>query len=167
MSQFYRTIRQGVGDAVLMGCNTVGHLGAGIFELQRIGDDTSGRDWNRTRKMGVNTLAFRLPQHPAFFLAGPRLRADLEKRPDGMTRQWMELVAKSGAGLFISADPAKVTPEEKDLLKSALTTAAEFPPQAEPLDWMETTAPERWRLGDKTARFTWFGKEGVDPFAKG
>ncbi|PYT32182.1 MAG: hypothetical protein DMG58_10690 [Acidobacteria bacterium] len=28
---------------------------------------TSGRDWNRTRRMGVNTLAFRGVQHGAFF----------------------------------------------------------------------------------------------------
>ena len=67
VSQFYRVLRKGVGDAVLLGCNTVGHLGAGIFEVQRTGDDTSGRDWNRTRRMGVNTLAFRLPQHRNFF----------------------------------------------------------------------------------------------------
>ena len=28
---------------------------------------TSGVEWERTRNMGVNTLAFRLPQHRAFF----------------------------------------------------------------------------------------------------
>ena len=33
----------------------------------RTGDDTSGRIWERTRRMGVNTLAFRLPQHNAFY----------------------------------------------------------------------------------------------------
>jgi alpha-galactosidase len=64
---FYRAIREAAGDVMLLGCNTVGHLAAGVFELQRIGDDTSGRDWNRTRKMGVNTLAFRGPQHNTFF----------------------------------------------------------------------------------------------------
>jgi alpha-galactosidase len=71
VSQCYRAIREAVGDVIIIGCNTVGHLGAGIFEVQRIGDDTSGRDWNRTRKMGVNAVGFRLPQHRAFFLADP------------------------------------------------------------------------------------------------
>jgi alpha-galactosidase len=66
--------------------------------------------------------------------------------------------------LFISADPAEVTSEEKGLLKTALAAAARIQPEAEPLDWMETTTPERWRLGGKTARFSWFGEEGVDFF---
>ena len=56
----YEAIRASAGPAELIGCNTIGHLGAGLFELQRIGDDTSGNEWSRTRKMGVNTLAFRL-----------------------------------------------------------------------------------------------------------
>jgi hypothetical protein len=65
----YRAVRQGAGDPVLIGCNTMGHLAAGLVEAQRIGDDTSGRDWSRTRKMGVNTLAFRMAQHDTFFAA--------------------------------------------------------------------------------------------------
>ena len=65
--RLYRTLREGAGDGVLIGCNTIGHLAAGLFEIQRTGDDTSGREWERTRRMGVNTLAFRLPQHGAFF----------------------------------------------------------------------------------------------------
>ncbi|MGO8791208.1 MAG: hypothetical protein ACLQVL_28020 [Terriglobia bacterium] len=164
--QFYRVLRQAVGDAVLLGCNTVGHLGAGIFESQRTGDDTSGRDWNRTRKMGVNTLAFRLPQHRTFFLVDPDCAPLSKAVPLSLTRQWLDVVARSGAVLFISANPAEVTPEEKRLLKSALATAARVQPEAEPLDWMETTSPERWRLGGTTARYTWFGKEGVDFFPK-
>ena len=52
------------GDKIaIIGCNTVSHLTAGLFEVYRSGDDTSGREWERTVKMGVNTLAFRLPQH--------------------------------------------------------------------------------------------------------
>jgi alpha-galactosidase len=163
--QFYRAIRLAVGDAVLIGCNTVGHLGAGIFELQRTGDDTSGHAWNRTRKMGVNTLAFRLPQHRNFFLVDPDCAPVSKSVPLEMTRQWLDVVARSGAALFISADPSDVTSEEKALLKTALTTAAQIQPEAEPLDWMETTSPGRWRLGGKTANFNWFGAKGVDFFS--
>ncbi|MDR3675915.1 MAG: hypothetical protein P4N24_10530, partial [Acidobacteriota bacterium] len=138
----------------------------GIFEVQRTGDDTSGHEWDRTRKMGVNTLAFRLPQHRAFFLADPDCAPISRSVPPEMTRQWFDLVARSGTALFISANPAEVTGEEKRMMKEALATAARIQPEAEPLDWMETTSPERWRLGGKTARFTWFGKEGVDFFPK-
>ena len=63
----YRVIREASGDTPLIGCNTLSHLSAGIFEIQRTGDDTSGREWARTRKMGINTLAFRLPQHRSFY----------------------------------------------------------------------------------------------------
>ena len=51
--------------------------------------------------------------------------------------------SRSGAALFISAEPAEVTPEERKLLKTALTAAARVQPEAEPLDWMETTSPPR------------------------
>lgn len=55
-----RTIAEASGNASIMGCNTLGHLAAGLFEIQRTGDDTSGKWWERTRYMGVNTLAFRM-----------------------------------------------------------------------------------------------------------
>ena len=72
MLDLYRTIRtQLPGTPWCIGCNTIGHLAAGLVEAQRIGDDTSGREWSRTRKMGVNTLAFRMPQHNTFFAADP------------------------------------------------------------------------------------------------
>jgi alpha-galactosidase len=164
--QFYRAIREAAGGALVIGCNTVGHLGAGIFELQRIGDDTSGRDWNRTRKMGVNTLAFRLPQHRAFFLADPDCVPFTKAVPLGMTRQWLDLVVKSGMALFISADPSAVAAEEKQMLTSALATAAGAQPDAEPLDWMETMSPKQWRLEGKSTSFDWFGEEGADPLAR-
>ena len=55
----YQAIRTAAGEEMLiLSCNVVGHLGAGIFDIQRTGDDTSGKVWERTRRMGVNTLAF-------------------------------------------------------------------------------------------------------------
>src|SRR5262249_2905389 len=63
----YRAIREAAGeDSLLLGCNTVGHLCAGIFDSQRTGDDTSGRSWERNCRNGVNTLAFRYAQHRSF-----------------------------------------------------------------------------------------------------
>jgi alpha-galactosidase len=165
MLRFYQAIREAVGDTILIGCNTVGHLGAGVFELQRIGDDTSGRDWNRTRKMGVNTLAFRLPQHRAFFQVDPDCVPFTKAVPLEMTRQWLQLVAQSGTALFISADPAAVTAEEEKMLKSALAAAGGAQPEAEPLDWMETMSPQRWSLRDRMVDFDWFGKDGADPLS--
>ena len=158
--ELYRTIRKSAGDAAIIGCNTIGHLAAGLVEAQRIGDDTSGREWSRTRKMGVNTLAFRMPQHNAFFAADPDCVPITRDIPWELTRQWLDLVARSGTALFISADPAAVQPEHKPALKAALAEAAKgqvLP--AVPLDWMDTTTPERWLLGGKETRFNWYQDE--------
>lgn len=35
----------------------IGHLAACLVKLNRVGDDTSGVDWERTRKYGVHALA--------------------------------------------------------------------------------------------------------------
>jgi alpha-galactosidase len=164
--QFYRAIREAVGNTILIGCNTVGHIGAGIFEIQRIGDDVSGRDWNRTRRMGVNVLGFRLPQHRAFFLADPDCVPVTKAVPFEMTRQWCGLVTRSGTVLFISADPAVVTAKDKTMLKAALAAGSQLRATAEPLDWMEMMSPSRWKFANKRSNFHWFGKEGANPFSK-
>ena len=50
ITELYRAIRKAAGEAVLIGCNTVGHLAAGLVEVQRIGDDTSGRRRRAVRR---------------------------------------------------------------------------------------------------------------------
>ncbi len=151
----YQTIRDAAEDVILIGCNTVGHLGAGLFELQRTGDDTSGQEWERTRKMGVNTLAYRMAQHGAFFAADADCVGLTNNVPWQLNRQWLELLAASGTPLFVSADPTAVGPEQRAALKQAFGRAAAAQPAAEPLDWMETTCPRRWRFGNDTREFEW------------
>ena len=85
--RLYRTLRDGAGNGLLLGCNTMGHLGAGLFEVQRTGDDTSGRVWERTRRMGINTLAYRLPQNRTFFLSDPDCAAHTDRTPWKFDRQ--------------------------------------------------------------------------------
>ncbi len=153
---FYRCLRDAAGPAYLIGCNTIGHLGAGLFELQRTGDDTSGREWERTRKMGINTLAFRAPQHETFFLADADcvgLSADI---PWKLNRQWLDLLARSGTPLFVSADPAALGAEQRQALREAFTLAARPKPGAEPLDWLDTLCPARWRLDGQEYAFDWY-----------
>jgi alpha-galactosidase len=163
--RLYRTLREGARNAVLLGCNTIGHLGAGLFEIQRTGDDTSGRVWERTRRMGVNTLAFRLPQHGAFFSSDPDCAAHTEKTPWELDRQFLDLVARSGAALFISADPRTLSPEQKAAFSAAMQTALSggTPGGGEPLDWLTTTAPRRWRLGTETVTYNWEEPAGASP----
>lgn len=159
----YRAIREGAGDAIVIGCNAFGHLGAGCFDLQRTGDDTSGRAWERTRKMGVNTLAFRGLQHGAFFAADPDCVGDAGPMPWAFNRQFLDLVARSGMPLFISFDPGRITGAQRAALRAALATAAQPQPVAEPLDWLDTTCPQIWRLGNEVVRYDWYGDAGVKP----
>jgi alpha-galactosidase len=165
MRDLYAGLRQAAGNAMLLGCNTVGHLGAGLFELQRTGDDTSGRDWNRTRKMGVNTLAFRAPQQGAFFAIDADCVGLTKQVPWTFNRQWLDLLARSGTPLFVSAAPDAVGPEQRAALQRAFATAARLRPTAEPLDWLENSEPEKWKLNGELVRYDWFGKEGANPLS--
>jgi alpha-galactosidase len=154
--KLYQAIREAAGDAILIGCNTVGHLAAGMVEVQRIGDDTSGREWARTRKMGVNTLGFRLPQHNTFFVADADCVPLTNDIPWDLTRQWLDLVARSGTALFVSVDPDALHASQKPQLQAALRAASQTIEPGTPLDWLETTTPESWRLEGKPARFNWY-----------
>lgn len=157
----YDDIRKGAGEhTLLLGCNTIGHLAAGIFEAQRIGDDTSGEDWNRTRKMGVNVLAFRGLQHGAFFAADADCVGITSQVPWSFNQQWMDLLSRSGTPFFVSADPSTLTAEQRKSIGESLRRAAAIQPVAEPLDWLETTAPERWRFGSVEKTYDWYGSFG-------
>ncbi len=163
--RLYRTLRTGAGDAVLLGCNTIGHLGAGLFELQRTGDDTSGLTWERTRRMGINTLAFRLPQHGTFFASDPDCAAHTGQTPWEFDRQYLDLVARSGTALFVSVDPRTIEPGQKAAFRAAMQTALSggSPGGCEPLDWLHTTAPRVWRFGGEQVTYHWEEPAGADP----
>lgn len=160
----YNAIRRAASDAIVIGCNTIGHLGAGIFELQRTGDDTSGREWERTRKYGINTLAFRMPQHGTFFAADADCVGLTNEVPWDFNKQWLDLLSKSGTPLFVSALPAAVGKAQEKAIKLAFENASRPMPGGEPLDWMETTCPRKWSLNGEVIHFDWFGDEGIKLF---
>lgn len=162
----YGAIREAAGDAVLIGCNTFGHLGAGLFELQRTGDDTSGREFHRTRRMGVNTLAFRAPQHGTFFTVDADCAAVTPDVPWELASRWLDLVARSGTALFVSPDPRALNADTRAAIERAFAAAAQPQPLAEPLDWMETTTPGRWRIHGARVDYDWYGAEGATPFPR-
>jgi alpha-galactosidase len=151
----YKAIREAAGTIYLIGCNTMSHLSAGIFELNRIGDDTSGKDWSRTRKMGVNTLGFRMVQHETFYEADGDCVGLTKDIPWNKNKLWMELLAKSSAPLFISAQPEAIGEEQKKFIKQCFAEAANAQPVAEPLDWLTNPFPSKWRLEGQVVNFNW------------
>jgi alpha-galactosidase len=161
IDDLYGTIRSASGDALVIGCNTVSHLSAGHFEICRIGDDTSGTEWARTRKMGVNTLAFRGAQHGAFYVADADCVGVTNAVPWSMNRQWLDLLARSGTMLFVSLAPDALGADQRRDLKEALALAAVAHPLAEPLDWVKSVYPTRWRLMGAERSYDWVGADGA------
>lgn len=151
------------GEALILGCNTIGHLGAGYMHINRTGDDTSGVIWERTRFMGVNTLAFRLPQHGKFY----EIDADCVGIDGGiswsMNKQWADVLAKSGTPLFISVRPNILDETEKQELHEILKVASKQEHHVIPVDWEETTCPEHWQDKDHDidCKYQWFEKTGL------
>ena len=164
VSDYYRLICDAAGEeTVLIGCNASGHLIAGLAHLNRTGDDTSGIEWERTRRYGVNTLAFR-QAHGAFFAPDADcvgVRGDI---PWALNREWLRAVAQSGTPLFVSVKPGVCGEEEKRDLREALARAARQTDTLEPLDWMENTCPDRWLLNGEETRYEWYPAEGAESF---
>ncbi len=163
----YQAIRSAAGDEMLiLSCNVVGHLGAGIFDMQRTGDDTSGKIWERTRRMGVNTLAFRIPQHGSFFVVDADCVAITQAVPWQLTRQWLELVAGSGTALFVSPEAAATGSEQKKALAEAFATVTAPGTSSAPADWFRSTTPELWLEGTSKSekRYEWCAPDGAYPF---
>lgn len=151
------------GELLILGCNTIGHLGAGYMHINRTGDDTSGVDWERTRFMGVNTLAFRLPQHGKFY----EIDADCVGIDGGiswsMNKQWADVLAQSGTPLFISVRPNILDETEKQELHEILKVASKQEHHVIPVDWEETTCPEHWQDKDHDidCKYQWFEEAGL------
>ncbi|MES2267184.1 MAG: hypothetical protein V4520_10505 [Bacteroidota bacterium] len=155
INHLYGAIRESAGDMYIIGCNTMSHLSAGVFELNRTGDDTSGKEWARTKKMGVNTLGFRMPQNNTFYAADGDCVGLTKDVPWDKNKQWMQLLAESGSPLFISAELDILDAEKKSAIRQAFINAAKVQPNGEPLDWMTNQFPEKWKLNNRIVTFKW------------
>jgi hypothetical protein len=87
--------------------------------------------------------------------AGTALRIRFQSRPG---------VANA---LFVSVDPAARTDRTDTDLAAAIRIAldAGTPGGVEPLDWLSTTAPRRWRAGAETLIYDWAEPWGAAPLA--
>lgn len=149
----YRLIKNACGDMIIIGCNTVSHLCAGLVQINRTGDDTSGVEWERTKKMGVNTLAFRLAQNNAFYMVDADCVGILDDKISwDKNRQWLDLLSKSNTALFLSC--CKVTDEQKSDISYAFRIFQQDH-NIMPIDWYETRTPEKWLIDNEKISYTW------------
>ena len=161
----YTGIREAAGpDRLILGCNTVGHLAQGLFDISRTGDDTSGRVWERTRRMGINTLAFRLPQHGAFFVQDADCVGITPAIPWDRNRQWMDVLARSGTALFISPGEGARTPEHKAAIRDAFQLAADGGSAARPATWLQESTPQEWQAASQQLKYDWCSPDGAWPY---
>lgn len=160
VKDFYKLILENAGDAVILGCNTFSHLSAGLVHANRTGDDTSGNEWARTRKMGVNTLAFRLCQNGAFYAADADCVGITGNIDWAFNSQWLTLLAHSGTALFVSCRPSEAKGEIYSDLADAFVPASQQKDELIPLDWMENSYPCRYLINGEEVTFDWFGNSG-------
>jgi alpha-galactosidase len=165
VAELYRDIRATVGEnRIVIGCNSVGHLSAGIFDGSRTGDDVSGRNWERTRRMGVNTLGFRLPQNGIFFATDADCVPITPDIPWSFTEQWLRAVAESGSILLISPQPGAIGAEQKRAIRTAFSQCASNHQPSVPADWITSRTPEHWTTGSSHRNYAWLSADGASPF---
>ena len=155
IKNFYTVIKEAAGDTVIIGCNVIGHLCAGIHEFNRTGDDTSGREWARTKKMGVNTLAFRIAQNNAFFGADADCVGIMGLVDWKLNSQWLKLLSRSGSCLFVSCKPGILSESEAADLREGFLVGSEQSDELVPIDWMETLTPSRYLINGEEVVFDW------------
>lgn len=162
---FYRTIREAAGDTLIIGCNTFSHLVAGLAEMNRIGDDTSGRHRDRTRQLGVNSLAFRLAQHGTFYAVDADVAGGFQDDTVDwwFNHDWIDLLAKSGSPFFISCRNHVLNDEQFAFIRDSYTRFLKQSDDLEPVDWLYNDHPRRWLVNGKEEIFTW-QKDAVAPF---
>ena len=150
----YRLIKEAAGDMYVIGCNTVSHLCAGLVEINRTGNDTSGREWKPTKENGVNTLAFRLAQNEAFYMCDADCVGILEdKIPWEKNKQWLHVLSYSNTPLFVSCTD-NLTDEQRQDLAEAYRVNQEYH-DIKPVDIFENRTPSVWEIDGKIVEYNW------------
>lgn len=162
---FYACIREAAGpDTVIIGCNIIGHLAAGLVDVNRTGMDSSGQIWDMNRRFGVNALAFRMPHDKAFYCADPDIVGYTGDFSWELNREWLRIVSISGLPFFTAVKPGFLTKEQLKEVRDAFAFSANNDMRPEPLDWMENICPERWLFNGEEITFSWYPETGTDFF---
>ena len=139
---------------LIIGCNTVSHLCAGLVQINRIGDDTSGKEWDRTSRMGVNTLAFRLAQNEAFYMCDADCVGILDDYiPWEKNKQWLELLSYSNSPLFVSCSDKLTDEQKRDLSIAYKVFQCRHTIKA--IDIFENRIPSEWEIDGKIIDYNW------------
>lgn len=157
VKDFYTLIQQAAGNTLVMGCNTVNHLAAGIHQIQRSGNDTSGRHFEFTRRYGVHSM-MRAPQNNAFFKTDPDCAAFTEKVSKKLNFNFLEMAAITGSATFASVTPGILNTAEEKQLQQIFEIADTIKPEnyATICDWANTAVPSKFEYDGKNYNYNWY-----------
>ena len=158
LRELYALIQEAAGeDALILGCNTVGHLVAGIHPLQRIGNDTSGRSFEWTRRYGIHSM-MRMTQNKAFYIADPDCAAFTGQVSEKLNFEFLNAAAMTGAAVFASVTPGILQMAGEQRLHDIFQTACSVGPDegAVITDWLYTAVPSGFSFRGKEYRYNWY-----------
>ena len=111
IKNLYKAVQEGVGEADVIGCNAISHLCAGIHSTYRTGNDTSGRSFEWTRRLGVNSM-MRLPLNDTCYRADPDCAAFTESVDASVNLDYLEMCALTGVTTLASVTPEILSESE-------------------------------------------------------
>ena len=153
LKDLYKAIQRGAGGSEVIACNAVGHLSAGIHSLYRIGNDTSGRSFEWTRRDGINSV-MRLPLNNAFYNADPDCAAFTNMVRADVNLDFLEMCALTGMTTLASVTPGILKPDEMKRINAIFKIADEGKGNFGIKDYEKNADPERFISADgKTEKF--------------
>ena len=158
MKNLYRVIQAAVGDKEVIGCNTVGHLTAGIHSVYRVGHDVSGRSFEWTRRDGINSV-MRLPLNGALYNVDPDCAPFTEKVDADINLDFLEMCALTGMTTLASVTPNILTEEQMQRINGIFRLADQGGAGYGIADYEKNVNPERFvsQDGTRERRFHWNG----------
>jgi len=90
--------------------------------------------------------------------------------PWEFNRQWLDVLARSGAATIVAAGPPARGPEQRAAVLEAFRIAAAGGLASRPVDWRDSSTPERWQpvgKGGAETRYRWSGLQGASAFLSG
>ena len=155
--ELYELVQSAAGDTLVMGCNTVNHLAAGVHQIQRSGNDTSGRHFEFTRRYGIHSM-MRAPQNNAFFRTDPDCAAFTKKVSIPLNLDFLEMAAITGSATFASVTPGILNATEEKRLQEIFSIADKIKPEDYAVinDWTRTAVPSEFEYLGKTYNYNWY-----------
>ena len=155
VKEVYQTIQNASNGAEVIGCNTFGHLSAGIHSIQRVGCDNSGHSFEWTRRDGINAM-MRLPQNKNFFMIDPDCAVFTDKVSTQANLDFLRMCALTGVTAFASVQPNLLSDKDLTKISDVFTLADTNREQYGIKGYENNVNPERFcSLDGKEAVFDW------------